>query len=173
MLLTKEVAVELNLTHCKLKQFMATMLKLNNIDLTPEQFLLIDLLWNQGSLSQQQLADMMQKDKNSITKLIDAIEQKGYVVRKQNPTDRHFFSLLHRYSRYTLYQASGWQISMVTRLLHLEQAPLVLLSKADCAESFYMPCLTRKIQNLLYHTKMPLFLEELHGLHPAGFCMNS
>lgn len=88
MLLTKEVAVELNLTHCKLKQFMATMLKLNNIDLTPEQFLLIDLLWNQGSLSQQQLADMMQKDKNSITKLIDAIEQKGYVVRKQNPTDR-------------------------------------------------------------------------------------
>ena len=31
---------------------------------------------------------MMQKDKNSITKLIDAIEQKGYVVRKQNPTDR-------------------------------------------------------------------------------------
>ena len=73
MLLTKEVAVELNLTHCKLKQFMATMLKLNNIDLTPEQFLLIDLLWNQGSLSQQQLADMMQKDKNSITKLIDAI----------------------------------------------------------------------------------------------------
>ena len=88
MLLSKEVAVELNLTHCKLKQFMATMLKLNNIDLTPEQFLLIDLLWNQGSLSQQQLADMMQKDKNSITKLIDAIEQKGYVVRKQNPTDR-------------------------------------------------------------------------------------
>lgn len=88
MLLTKEVAVELNLTHCKLKQFMATMLKLNNIDLTPEQFLLIDLLWNQGSLSQQQLADMMQKDKNSITKLIDAIEQKDYVVRKQNPTDR-------------------------------------------------------------------------------------
>lgn len=88
MLLSKEVAVELNLTHCKLKQFMATMLKLNNIDLTPEQFLLIDLLWNQGSLSQQQLADTMQKDKNSITKLIDAIEQKGYVVRKQNPTDR-------------------------------------------------------------------------------------
>ena len=88
MLLSKEVAVELNLTHCKLKQFMTSMLKLKNIDLTPEQFLLIDLLWNQGSLSQQQLADTMQKDKNSITKLIDAIEQKGYVVRKQNPTDR-------------------------------------------------------------------------------------
>ncbi len=88
MLLSKEVAVELNLTHCKLKLFMAAMLKVNNIDLTPEQFLLVDLLWNQGNLSQQQLADRMHKDKNSITKLIDAIEQKGLVVREQNPSDR-------------------------------------------------------------------------------------
>ena len=64
------------------------MLKVNNIDLTPEQFLLVDLLWNQGNLSQQQLADRMHKDKNSITKLIDAIEQKGLVVREQNPSDR-------------------------------------------------------------------------------------
>ncbi len=88
MLLSKEIAVEMNLTSCKLKQFMAAMLKQRNIDLTPEQFLLIDLLWNQGAMSQQQLADLMQKDKNSVTKLVDAIERKGLVVRKQNPKDR-------------------------------------------------------------------------------------
>ncbi len=88
MLLSKKVAVELNLTHCRLKLFMAAMLKANHIDLTPEQFLLIDMLWNHGDLKQQQLADGMQKDKNSITKLIDALEQKGLVMRQQNPTDR-------------------------------------------------------------------------------------
>lgn len=88
MLLSKEIAVELNLTGCKLKQFMAAMLKHRNIDLTPEQFLLIDLLWNHGSMSQQQLADRMQKDKNSVTKLVDAIERKGLVNRCQNPQDR-------------------------------------------------------------------------------------
>ena len=64
------------------------MLRLHNIDLTPEQFLLIDLLWNQGPMSQLDIADQMQKDKNSITKLVDAIERKGYVVRLQNPNDR-------------------------------------------------------------------------------------
>ena len=64
------------------------MLKQQNVDLTPEQFLLIDLLWNQGPLSQQELADQLQKDKNSVTKLVDAIERKGFVVRQQNPTDR-------------------------------------------------------------------------------------
>lgn len=88
MLLSKRIAVDLNIAGCKLKQYTAAMLKQQNIDLTPEQFLLIDLLWNQGPLSQQEIADQMQKDKNSITKLVDAIERKGFVVRRQNPDDR-------------------------------------------------------------------------------------
>lgn len=88
MLLSKEIAVELNLTGCKLKQYIAAMLKMQDVPLTPEQFLLIDILWNQGEMSQQQLADRMQKDKNSVTKLVDAIERKGFVIRKQNSSDR-------------------------------------------------------------------------------------
>lgn len=88
MLLSKEIAVELNLTGCKLKQFIAAKLRQKEVPLTPEQFLLIDLLWNHGSMSQQQLADQMQKDKNSVTQLVDAIERKGFVVRQQNAKDR-------------------------------------------------------------------------------------
>ncbi len=88
MLLSKEIAVYLNLAACKLKQYSAAMLKQYNVGLTPEQFLLIDLLWNQGPMSQQQMADLMQKDKNSITKLVDALEKKGLVVRKKDETDR-------------------------------------------------------------------------------------
>ena len=88
MLLSKEIAVELNLTGCKLKQFIAAKLREVGVPLTPEQFMLIDLLWNQGAMSQQQLADQMQKDKNSVTKLVDAIERKGFVVRQQNLHDR-------------------------------------------------------------------------------------
>mgnify|MGYP003423859812 CR=1 FL=1 len=88
MLLSKRIAVELNIAGCRLKQYTAAMLKQQNVDLTPEQFLLIDLLWNNGPLSQQELADQMHKDKNSITKLVDAVERKGFVVRHQNPADR-------------------------------------------------------------------------------------
>ena len=94
MLLSKEVAVELNLTGCKLKQFIASKLRQMEVPLTPEQFILIDLLWNQGSMSQQQLADQMQKDKNSVTKLVDALERKGFVVRKQNRQDRRSNTLV-------------------------------------------------------------------------------
>ena len=88
MLLSKRIAVELNIAGCKLKQYTAAMLKQQNVDLTPEQFLVIDLLWNTGPLSQQEIADQMHKDKNSITKLVDAIEKKGFVKRNQNPNDR-------------------------------------------------------------------------------------
>ena len=94
MLLSKEVAVELNLTGCKLKQFIAAKLRQENVPLTPEQFLLMDLLWNQGTMSQQQLADQMQKDKNSVTKLVDALERKGFVVREQNLQDRRSNTLV-------------------------------------------------------------------------------
>ncbi len=94
MLLSKEIAVELNLTGCKLKQFIAAKLRQMEVPLTPEQFMLIDLLWNQGSMSQQQLADQMQKDKNSVTKLVDAIERKGFVVREQNRNDRRSNTLV-------------------------------------------------------------------------------
>ncbi len=88
MLLSKEVAVYINLAACKLKQYIAVMLKQNKVALTPEQFLLIDLLWNQGPMSQQKLADTMQKDKNSITKLVDALEKKKFLVRKRDEKDR-------------------------------------------------------------------------------------
>ena len=94
MLLSKEVAVELNLTGCKLKQFIAAKLRKMEVPLTPEQFILIDLLWNQGSMSQQQLADQMHKDKNSVTKLVDALERKGFVVREQNRQDRRSNTLV-------------------------------------------------------------------------------
>lgn len=87
MLLSKEFAVYLNLAACKLKLYTAAMLKKKNIDLTPEQFLMIDLLWNNGAMSQQKVADMMQKDKNSITKLADALEKKGMLERKKDKSD--------------------------------------------------------------------------------------
>jgi len=49
---------------------------------------LIDLLWDEGPLTQQEIAIQMQKDKNSITKLIDGLQRKGYVVRKIDSDDR-------------------------------------------------------------------------------------
>ena len=98
MLLSKEIAVVINLSACKLKQYTANMLRKNNVGLTPEQFLLIDIIWNQGEMSQQKLADTMQKDKNSITKLINSLEKKGLIIRIRDENDKrsNIISLTHK-----------------------------------------------------------------------------
>lgn len=88
MLLSKEIAVKLNLAACKFKQYTASLLRKNHIDLTPEQFLLIDILWNCGPMPQYALADTMQKDKNSITKLVDALEKKKLITRRRDDGDK-------------------------------------------------------------------------------------
>lgn len=94
MLLSKEVTVEIHLTGCRLRQYIAVMLKKEGVPLTPEQFMLIDLLWNLGEMTQQQLADQLQKDKNSVTQLVDALERKGFVERRRNLQDRRSNTLV-------------------------------------------------------------------------------
>lgn len=71
-----------------MKQYTSAMLKQYDLGLTPEQFLLVDILWNQGPMSQQSLANNMQKDKNSVTKLVDALEKKSFIARRKNPNDK-------------------------------------------------------------------------------------
>ena len=86
--------IELHLTGYKIKRYIAAMLRQQGVPLTPEQFMLIDLLWNEGEMTQQQLANQLQKDKNSVTMLVDAIESKGLVVRKPNASDRRANTLV-------------------------------------------------------------------------------
>lgn len=88
MLLSKQIAVSVNLAACRLKQYTAAMLRRQQVGLTPEQFLLLDLLWNEGPMSQQTMADTMGKDKNSITKLVNGLERKELLVRKRDKNDR-------------------------------------------------------------------------------------
>ncbi len=60
----------------------------NSIDLTREQYVVLRMLWDLGSLNQQQLADKLDKDKFSITKLIDGLENRKLVKRVASENDR-------------------------------------------------------------------------------------
>src|SRR5690606_7919350 len=70
------------------KHFLNTVFQKHGFNLTPEQYLVMDTLWDEGVLSQQQIADILIKDKNSVTKLIDALESKGLVKRIADTRDR-------------------------------------------------------------------------------------
>lgn len=88
MMLIKQVGVLVNILNCKLKKYMAAVFKSEGINLTAEQFLVMDALWNQGEMTQQSIAYIIQKDKNSVTQFIDSLEKKGLVQRVVDASDR-------------------------------------------------------------------------------------
>ena len=79
MILVKQVGVFVNILNCRLKKYLAEIFKKNDVNLTAEQYLVMDTLWNEGTLTQQSIAYIIQKDKNSVTQFIDNLEKKGLV----------------------------------------------------------------------------------------------
>lgn len=88
MVLSKQLGVFLNFVHNRFKQNVNDAFIKGGYDMTAEQFLLMDTLWTEGVMTQQQIADIMLKDKNSVVKLIDSLEEKKLVKRVNSPKDR-------------------------------------------------------------------------------------
>lgn len=88
MMLIKEIAVYVNILNSRIKKCFFDRLQENGINITPEQYLVLDILWEKQSLSQQNIADIIQKDKNSVTKIIDSLEKKNLVQRIVDKNDR-------------------------------------------------------------------------------------
>ncbi|MBR6092666.1 MAG: MarR family transcriptional regulator [Bacteroidales bacterium] len=88
MMLIKEIAVYVNILNSRIKKCFIDRLQQNGINVTPEQYLVLDILWEKQSLSQQIIADLIQKDKNSVTKIIDSLEKKNLVNRVVDQKDR-------------------------------------------------------------------------------------
>ena len=88
MILNKQLGVFLNFVHNRFKKYMTAFFHEGGYNITPEQFLLLDALWDMGVMSQQKIADTMLKDKNSVVKLVDTLEKKGLVRRIADNRDR-------------------------------------------------------------------------------------
>ena len=88
MILIKQAGVYVNILNCKLKKHLSEVFKKNGVNLTAEQYLVMDTLWNEGTLTQQAIAFIIQKDKNSVTQFIDNLEKKGLVTRSVAKEDR-------------------------------------------------------------------------------------
>ena len=94
MILVKQAGVYVNILNCKLKKYLAEVFKKNGVNLTAEQYLVMDTLWNEGTLTQQAIAFIIQKDKNSVTQFIDNLEKKGLVTRAVAKDDRRVNNIM-------------------------------------------------------------------------------
>lgn len=71
-----------------MRHFVQRRLREENIDLTFEMLQVISTLMERGEINQQEIANLLNKDKTSITYLLDNLTKRGLVVRVEDPNDR-------------------------------------------------------------------------------------
>ncbi len=64
-----------------------------NFDITPEQFVIIEVLMHRDGLYQRQLSEITLKDRPNITRIINILEKNGYVNRVADKNKRKVFKI--------------------------------------------------------------------------------
>lgn len=90
----KEIGVYIDRTYKVVRQDLINRFKKANIDMTPEQWVILSQL-EKKTLSQVDLASQSFKDKHTVSRIIDLLQKKGFVNRTQDPDDgrRYLISL--------------------------------------------------------------------------------
>jgi DNA-binding MarR family transcriptional regulator len=77
----------INLAAQRLKYELHQTFQAKGYDITPEQWAVLNRLWEQDGLSQVELAERTFKDKPGTTRILNLLEQKGVVIRRRDAED--------------------------------------------------------------------------------------
>lgn len=81
----------LNKVNTKLKNELLQRLKEH--DVTPEQWAILNCLWEQEGTTPKELADLTFKDKPNTNRILEKLIIKGLVIRKAHPVDKRAFQI--------------------------------------------------------------------------------
>ena len=81
----------INLAAQRLKYELHQCFQARGYDITPEQWAVLNRLWEQDGLSQVDLAERTFKDKPGTTRILHLLEKKGVIVRRLDESDRRVF----------------------------------------------------------------------------------
>lgn len=87
-MISRECILQLIRTRMASRQAMQRMLKETGAGITFEMLQIMSCLWSEQGISQQTLAERTAKDKACLTNLMNNLERKGYVCRREDPNDR-------------------------------------------------------------------------------------
>ena len=86
--LAHELVLQLLRTRMAFRQAVQRELKRNQVEMTFEMLQIMHRLWTEQGVSHQYLAEKTAKDKASMTNLMNNLEKKGWVTRREDPSDR-------------------------------------------------------------------------------------
>lgn len=83
----------LDRTARRVKQYAQTKFKELDFNVTVDQWLVLKHLYENESMKQNELAELLFKDNPTLTRIIDLLCEKELAVRKLHPTDRRCFQV--------------------------------------------------------------------------------
>ncbi|SFG11182.1 transcriptional regulator, MarR family [Desulfotomaculum arcticum] len=75
----------LNRTNTRMKNTLLHHFK--NYDVTPEQWAVLNRLWEREGISPKKLAKLTSKDQPTTVRILSKLEKKGFITRQVNPKD--------------------------------------------------------------------------------------
>jgi DNA-binding MarR family transcriptional regulator len=83
----------LGVAHNHLFKHLSKLIKAQELCITPEQFAVMSQLWGKDGRSQQELANLTNRDRANVTRILDILEREELVERRDDPTDRRVFKI--------------------------------------------------------------------------------
>ncbi|WP_338449467.1 MarR family transcriptional regulator [Niallia oryzisoli] len=76
------------LSKCNQTAFALSQERLSEYSLTPEQAVALTYLFKKDGINQLQLGEMIQKDRTTISGIVNKLEASGYIRKGVNPSDK-------------------------------------------------------------------------------------
>ncbi|MCO1601671.1 MarR family winged helix-turn-helix transcriptional regulator [Desulfosporosinus nitroreducens] len=80
-------------TNYFMKTYFSKLIKDNGLNVTTEQWAILNAVYHNPGASQTDLARACLKDKTNVTRILDLLVKKGYVVRNIDINDRRIYSI--------------------------------------------------------------------------------
>jgi DNA-binding MarR family transcriptional regulator len=79
----------LNRTNTRMKNSLLHSFK--DLDVTPEQWAILNRLWEKEGVSPKELAELTSKDQPTTVRILTKLENKGFITRQVNPDDNRAY----------------------------------------------------------------------------------
>ena len=79
---------KLHQAHSRMRHGLAQRFRQAGFDITTEAWALLTLLWEDDGLTQSDLGDRLEKDRHNTSRLVDLLEEHGFVRRRASRKDR-------------------------------------------------------------------------------------
>ncbi len=81
------VYFQIELTARKIRQYGQNVLKAHNIDITIEQWLVLNVINENELISQISIGEKLVKDKPTISRMVNHLEKKEFIIKNTSPLD--------------------------------------------------------------------------------------